>query len=177
MKKFLRSLSTILVIIIGIPLALLFLIGYLLFIPFDVIRYHGMPYYRDHKKKYHLFITSTDIVKFYNRAVTEKLPVQYFEHEDFEYFVKDDQVLLCGWSYEGFEQVDNQWFFLLEGECNARMPMTEALENDRELLPPEHRKLDTKFLIFYNDVTDAEQFELAKTCPYFHCVFSPDEDE
>lgn len=175
MKKILRAPLNIICIIIGILFALVFGIGYLLFVPFDFIRYHRMPYYRDSKKKYHFFITSTDIVKFYNRIVKEKLPIQYFDCNDFEYFVKEGQVLFCGWSYEGFEQADGDWFFVLDGECNTTMPMAEVLESEKELLPPEHRDLNAKFLIFYNDVTDAEQFELAKTCPYFHCVFSPDE--
>ena len=93
------------------------------------------------------------------------------KNNDFEYFVKDDQVFLCGWGYDGFEQVDDEWYFVLDGECNTKMSMKETLENEIELLKPEHRNLPVKFLIFYNDITDAEKFELAKECPYFHCVF------
>jgi hypothetical protein len=54
--------------------------------------------------------------------------------------------------------------------------MKETLENEVDLLKPEHRCLPAKFLIFYDDVTDAEKFERAKACPYFHCIFSGDED-
>ena len=56
------------------------------------------------------------------------------------------------------------------------MTMKEILENDVDLLKPEHKCLPAKFLVFYNDITDAEKFEQAKECPYFHCVFSVDED-
>ena len=93
-----------------------------------------------------------------------------------EYFVKDGQVLLCGWGYEGFEQVDGEWFFILDGECDTKMPMEETIGNEKNLLKTEHKCLPAKFLIFYNDITDAEKFEQAKECPYFHCVFSVDED-
>jgi hypothetical protein len=47
-------------------------------------------------------------------------------------------VLLCGWGYDGFEQVDGEWFFVLDGECNTKMTMKETLENEADLLKPEH---------------------------------------
>ena len=176
MKKFLSILGTGLGIIIGVPITLVVCVGYLLFVPFDIIRYHRMPYYKDFKIKYQFFITSGDVVKIYNRIVREQLPIEYIKNNDFEYFVKDGQVLLCGWGYDGFEQVDGEWFFVLDGECNTKMTMKETLENDADLLKPEHKCLPAKFLVFYNDITDAEKFEQAKECPYFHCVFSVDED-
>ena len=176
MKKILSILGTGLGIIIGVPITLVVCIGYLLFVPFDIIRYHRMPYYKDLKNKYQFFITSRDVVKIYNRIVREQLPIEYIKNNDFEYFVKDGQVLLCGWGYDGFEQVDGEWFFVLDSECNTKMTMTETLDNEKDLLKSEHKCLPAKFLIFYNDITDAEKFEQAKECPYFHCVFSVDED-
>ena len=86
-----------------------------------------MPYYKDFKIKYQFFITSRDVVKIYNRIVREQLPIEYIKNNDFEYFVKDGQVLLCGWSYDGFEQVDGEWFFVLDCECNTKMTMKETL--------------------------------------------------
>ena len=159
-----------------VPLFLIACIGYLLFVPFDIIRYHSMPYYKDFRNKYQFFITSRDIVKIYNRIVREKLPIEYIKNNDFEYFIKDNQVLLCGWGYDGFEQVNGEWFFVLDGECNTKMSMEEAIGNEKDLLKPEHMCLPAKFLIFYNDITEAGKFEQAKRCPYFHCVFSVDED-
>ena len=176
MKKFLNFLGIGLGIIIGVPILLVVCIGYLLFVPFDIIRYHRMPYYKDLGIKYQFFITSKDIVQIYNRIVRDQLPIEYVKYNDFEYFVKDGQVLLCGWGYDGFEQVDGEWLFVLDGEGNAKMTMKETLENETGLLKPEHRCLPAKFLILYNDITDAEKFEQAKECPYFHCVFSVDED-
>ena len=115
-------------------------------------------------------------MKIYNRTAKEQLPIEYIKNNDFEYFVKDGQVLLCGWGYEGFEQVDGEWFFILDSECDTKMPMEETIGNEKNLLKTEHKCLPAKFLIFYNDITDAEKFEQAKECPYFHCVFSVDED-
>ena len=175
-KKILNVLGIGLGIIIGLPILLVVCIGYLLFVPFDIIRYHRMPYYKDFKNKYQFFITSRDVVKIYNRIVREQLPIEYIKNKNFEYFVKDGQVLLCGWGYEGFEQVDGEWIFVFDGECNTKMTMKETLKNEADLLKPEHKCLPAKFLVFYNDITDAEKFEQAKECPYFHCVFSVDED-
>jgi len=176
MKKILSTLGTWLGIIIGIPILLIACVGYLLFVPFDVIRYHRMPYYKDFKNKYHFFITSRDVVKIYNRIIREQLPIEYIKNNDFEYFVKDGQVLLCDWGYDGFEQINDEWFFVFDGECNTKMAMQETLENEKDLLKPEHRGLPAKFLIFYKDITDAEIFEQAKECPYFHCVLPENED-
>ena len=74
-----------------------------------------------------------------------------------------------------FEQENGEWFFVLDTENDTKMAMQEALDADRELLKPEHRGYPAKFLIFYSDITDADDFELAKQCPYLHCVFSEEE--
>ena len=175
MKKIFKSIGMGLFTVIGILIFIMASIVYLLFVPFDIIRYHRMPYYKDFKIKYHFFITSRDAVKMYNRIVQENLPMEYIRNNDIEYFIKDGQVLLCEWGNEGFEQEDGEWFFLLEDECNPKMSMQEALDAERELLKPEHRCYPAKFLIFYSDISDGEDFELAKQCPYFHCVFSEEE--
>ena len=176
MKKILNVVGIVLGIIVAVPITMVVCIGYLFFVPFDIIRYHRMPYYKDFKNKYRFFITSRDVVKIYNRIAKEQLPIEYIKNNDFEYFVKDGQVLLCGWSYEGFEQVDGECFFIFDSECDTKMPMEETIGNYKDLLKTEHKCLPAKFLIFYKDITDAKKFEQAKECPYFHCVFSADED-
>ena len=174
-KKILRVLGIGIGIVIANPILLIVCIGYLCFVPFDILRYHQMPYYKDFRIKYQFFITSSDIVKIYNYIVRARLPIKYFINDGFEYFLKDGQVLLCGWSDVGFEQVDDAWYFVFEGECKTSMPMKEVMENELERLSPEHKCLPAKFLIFYNDITDAEKWEQAKNCPYFYCAFSVDE--
>ena len=176
MKKVLSSLGTGASIIIGVPIILVVCIGLLLFIPFDILRYHRMPYYKDIKKKYRLLITSSGIVQLYNRIVLEKLPIEYINYNDYEYFIQNGQVFLCGWSNENYKQIDDEWFFILDNECNTtKITMEEAISDEKELLKLDHKCLPAKFLIFYSDITDAEKFEQAKECPYFHCVFSAEE--
>lgn len=175
MKEFLCKLGMYALFILCVPILLIAIIVYLLFVPFDIVRYRRMPYYKDFRIKYQFFITSWDIVLFYNRIIKEQLPIVYIKNNDFEYFVKDGQVLLCGWRNEKIEKIDNDWFFVFEGKCNINMSMKEVLEDEINLLKPEHKELPAKFLIFYNDITDAEKFEKAKECPYFYCIFSADE--
>lgn len=178
MKKILSILGTGLGIIIAVPIILIVCVGYLLFLPFDIIRYHKMPYYKDFKKKYEFFITAKDVVQIYNRIVKEQLPIEYVKNNDFEYFVKDNQVLLCDWGNEDFELIDSEWVFNLDddsGDTTTKV-MEEALTEEKALLKPEHQNLPAKFLLFYNDITDAEEFEKAKECPYFYCIFSVDEE-
>lgn len=174
MKKILEIIGAGIIITICVPIALLVGIGYLLFVPFDIIRYRRMPYYKDFKTKYSFFITTSEIVRIYNRIVREQLPIEYVKKDDFEYFVKDGQVLLCGWGYDGFEQADGEWFFVLDEECPTKMKMKETLENEKELLKPEHKSLPAKFLLFYNDIEDEEKIKQARECPYFCGVSSLD---
>ena len=176
MKKIISMLGTGLGLIVGVPILLVACILYLLYVPFDMIRYHKMPYYQNLKHKYEFFLTSSDVVKLYNRIAREQLPIEYFENEDFEYFVKGGQVLVCGWGYDGFEEINGEWFFLLDGECNTKMTMKETLENEADLFKPEHKCLPAKFLIFYENMEDAEEIEQAKNCPYFYCVPSINAD-
>lgn len=172
----LQILRVIAAIIIGIPAVLIFCVGYLLYLPFDIFRYHKMPYYQDLGIRYKLFLTSTDQVRPYNRIVRERLPITYFVRDGLEYFVKDDQVLICGWGCESFEQEGDQWYCVVDGEDTTRMPIKEILANELERVKPEHKSLNGKILIFYSDVTDAEEFEEMKSCPYFYCVASADDE-
>ena len=172
MKKLLRIMGTGLAVVVGIPLFLLACIGYLLFVPFDILRYHRMPYYRNLKVRYRCFITSSEVVRLYNRMVNEDLPIAYVREQDIEYFIRDGLVLLCGWGENDFVQVNGEWQFVLDGDGGASME--EILQGERAMLKPEHRDLPAKFLIFYGNITDEEKYEQAKACPYFYCVFSSD---
>ena len=169
MKKLLRIMGTGLVIVVGIPLLLLACIGYLLFVPFDIFRYHHMPYYRDLRVRYRCFITSSDVVQLYNRMVNEHLPITYMREQDFEYFIRDGLVLLCGWGEDDFVQADGEWQFVLDGDDGVSME--ETLQGERAMLKPEHRDLPAKFLIFYGEITDAEKYEHAKARSYFVAFF------
>ena len=80
MKEFLYKLGMYTLFVLCVPILLIACIGYLLFVPFDIVRYHKMPYYRDFKNKYQFFITSRDVVKIYNRIVREQLPIEYIKN-------------------------------------------------------------------------------------------------
>jgi len=177
MKEFLYKIGLYILFILCTPILVLALIGYyLFFVPFEIISYHKMPYYKDLGIKYSSFITTSEAVKTYNRIVREQLPFEYVKNNDFEYFVKDGQVLLCTWIKEDFEQTNGEWFFVFSGKYKTQISMSETIEDEINLLKPEHKCLPVKFLIFCNDINDAEKLEQAKECPYFHCVFSMDED-
>ncbi|MBR4116697.1 MAG: hypothetical protein IKK65_01260 [Clostridia bacterium] len=178
MKNFFSALASVFGFIIFIPIILLICIGYLLYLPFDIIQYHKMPYYKDFKVKYSFLITARDKVKLYNRIVKEKLPIEHVKYNDFEYFLKDNQVLLCDWTNEDFDLVNNEWVFHLDDDHGDTYTKTmeDALAEEREILNPEHKHLPIKFLFFYSDITDAEKFEKAKECPYFYPIFSVEED-
>ncbi len=185
MDKFKKTAEKVLTYIAVIPILLLLLIGlvlYLLFVPFDILRYHRMPYYKKTKKKYKFFITSKDIVLLYNKIKQKNLPIEYFCNNECEYFIKDNVVLLPGWYYDSIEEKDGKWCFLFDydsesEEKNATIPtpMKHVLTEEFASIREEHKCLPGKFLVFYNDITDAQKFELFKKCPFFHAVNSIDD--
>ncbi|MGM9643696.1 MAG: hypothetical protein ACI3X1_01275 [Eubacteriales bacterium] len=161
-------------VILLIPMTL----GYFLYVPFDIIRYHRMPYYKDTKEKYRFFITSRSVVKAYNRIKKNDLSISYVENENFEYFMKDGTVLLCDWieSAEIFEDNDGEWIYsdAADGEY-AGLYLKDILEKERKNLKKEHQKLPIKILVFYEEITDAERWENLKVCPFFACFFDAEE--
>lgn len=170
LKNLLEKISLIIGIIIGLPILLIACIGYLFYVPFDIIRYHKMPYYKDLRKKYVFLITSRDTVKFYNYITNENLPIEYFINEDYEYFVKDEEVLLCGWSKEEFEKEGEEWSCIYAGNDKDRsMSTQEIIELDRVMLRPEHKDLPVKILVLCNK-KELEKLEQMKECPYFYVV-------
>ncbi len=184
MNIFKNTLKKILMYIGIIPIIIVLLIGfvlYLLFVPFDIFRYHRMPYYKDTKKKYHFFITSKDIVLLYNKIKERNLSVVYYSHNDFEYFIKDNIVLLPGWCYDSFEETDGEWYFLFDYDSESKeknivpTPMKDVLAEEMACIKEEHKGLPAKFLVFYNDITDAQKFELFKKCPFFNAANSIDD--
>lgn len=168
MKKFLGNILLAIGIVIGVPILLIVSIGYLFYVPFDIVRYHKMPYYIDLKRKYEFFITSSEAVKVYNHITREKLPMKYFKNEDFEYFVKDEEALICGWSHCDFERKNDEWYFFFDGDEDRAMSTNEIIELDSEQLLPEHQGLPVKILMICEE-GDAERMEKIKECPRFHC--------
>lgn len=178
MKNFLSSFVAIVALILFLPIICIMCICYLLFVPFDIIRYHRMPYYKDLKIKYRFFITSSDIVKMYNYIVQRNLQIEYVRHNDYEYFIKDGVALLCGWSHDAFDEADGEWYWYLydeDGDGESRESVEDALNTDKVLLKPEHQSLHAKYLMFYEGIPDSEIFEKAMQCPSFYCVSSMDE--
>lgn len=178
MMKILEKILTCVVMLFFVILLIPMTLGYFLFVPFDIFRYHQMPYYKDTKEKYRFFTTSRSVVKAYNHIKKNNLPISYVENENFEYFIKDGTVLLCDWidSTEIFEEKDGEWLYsdAAEGEY-AGLYLKDILEEERKFLKEEHQKIPIKILVFYGDVTDAERWEKLKACPYFACFFDAEE--
>ncbi len=172
-KRIGSFLVIVLIIILLIPLALL----YLLFVPFDIIRYYQMPYYKDLKIKYHFFITSKGIVKLYNRIKKNNINVSFYRNGEFEYFIKDDTVLLYDWSHANFEKENGDWY-LVEEHTDSEyegLLLKDILEEERKNLKFEHQKIPIKILVFYSDVTDADRWKELQSSFCFACYFNLDD--
>ena len=170
--KIIKKILTFVIMLFFVILLIPMMIGYFLYVPFDIIRYHRMPYYKDTKEKYRFFITSRSLVKVYNLIKKNNLSISYVENENFEYFIKDGTVLLCDWieSAEIFDEKDGEWVYsdASEGEY-AGLFLKDILEEERKNLKKEHQKFPIRILVFCGEVTDAERWEKLKPCPYFAC--------
>ncbi len=173
--KTLKKIGTVLLVV---PVCIILLVGsvlYLLCVPFDYIKFKRSAYHKKLGKKYSLFLTSSSAYKIYEAAHKQGSSLEYQENGEFKYFVKDGKVFLTDWALDSFEYVDGEWFFKLENEGEEeydeprRQPIKELLGEEIADLKDEHRSLPTYFLMLYSDITDAERFEEAKSCPYFAC--------
>lgn len=172
MKEFIKIYLSIILIIILFPIIILSFLLYFLYVPFDIIRYHKTPYYKDLKKKYKIFATNYVIIKTYNKIKENKLDIQYHYNDNFEYFVKDNETLMCGWSELEINEIDGEWYFGCddESDTDSHISVSEALECDEVHLKPEHKNMDKKHLIVYDNSYDSELLNKAKKCPYFKCI-------
>ncbi len=176
LNKTKNILKKIAIYIVAIPVVILLLIGivlYLLTVPFDIIRYHRMPYCKDTGRKYRLFLTSSDSVLFYNRSKKEGLSIEYHFDSEIEYFILDNMILLPGWE-SSFEEKGGEWYFLLGdgADCeneDGTLPtlMKDILSEELLKVRQEHRDLPAKFLA-YSFLTDEKERERLKYCPYFY---------
>ncbi len=191
MKKFFVKLGKGICMIIILPITLLMGLIFLLYLLFEIIRYFMSPYYKNTRNKYSPMSMQSDVVRLYNynaKRNSNESRLVYFCNDAYEYFLKydyvlkcdltlDELVLLCGYSCDCFKQIDGEWYFVEEdGEGNkSAVSMAETLQDCRKKLKDKHRELDVKFLLNYEDITDADRFELAKTCQYFYCITSYDD--
>ncbi len=160
----------ILILIILLPLLLVIGALYLVYIPFDIINYHRMAYYRDNKDKYSIFITARDTVKVYNQISKKNLPWTYVRNDSIEYFIKEGNVILTDWSSTDLDY-DTEWYFDLQESGDAsRFSVEEAISQDMLLVNNEDKEKPAKILLIETNSSGNYDFEKAKECPYFYCV-------
>ncbi len=162
-------------LIILMPLIIVYLI---IHFTVESIRYRKTPYYKKFKKKYMTLVTSTDAVKLYNRMVTENLPMEHFVSGDYEYFVKDGVVLICGWTYTEVETADGEWIFNVEYESEdyKKLIVKDVIDEETANLKDEHKLLPVKIINAYGE-SDEAKTERLKECPYLYPVRSIEEFE
>ena len=95
MKKILKSI----IVILLFPLLLLFLIGILLYFPFDLLKYKKTLYYKDTKEKYTFLCGSTSYIRIYETIKKNSLPISFYRDTEVEataygYFVYMDILIV-----------------------------------------------------------------------------------
>ncbi len=188
LKNILNNIFASLLVGVCVIFAIPLLIIYGLYLPIALIRYYRSPYYKDQKKKFTVAFALSDVIRLYNRIKKENLPITYAANGDFEYFIKDDTVLLLEWPFEYFDEIDGEWRFYCDGTDDPDMSdksenpaeikdtepedetvaMEDILAESREKLKEEHRDLPIRFVCLDGGNHD-EGFEKALQCPYMAC--------
>ncbi len=164
--KVLKGIWDIIVSILSL-LAMPFLgIFYLFYMPFEAAKYHKTQYYRDIGRKYSPAITDDPVVKIYDYAKKNGLPLELFSNGNYEYFVAGDTVLHCGWEYSKIEEIYGSWYFIFE---NAKVSMDDKARDVLMQVREEHRDMYVKFAYLWDSYKEESAKELQK-CYYFYSV-------
>ena len=107
MKKILSKIGEFFGTVLAWVLALIFGLCVVLYLPIDYIKYKRSYYYKDKRKKYHLFAGSGMHFEIYNLICKHNLPIKYIKNPENEnldcgWFVFDDTLLIvddCGFEY------------------------------------------------------------------------------
>lgn len=154
-------------LIIGPPAIVLTILFSAVAIPVDIIHYHITRYYKEQRHKYKFGRGFSLEVKLYDYIARKKLPIEYFDNEGYEYFVKDGVVLLTSFINEEPEEDYDKWYYIEGYEPGTVYEVQEIIESEREYLYPEHSSLPVKLLYFCDD---EEKYGEAKDYPYFYCL-------
>ncbi len=79
MKKVLNAIGSFFGTLIGLVIMLLVGIGFLIYLPFDYIKYKCSLYYKHEHKKYTLFAGLSVYFKIYNIILKNDLPIKYYK--------------------------------------------------------------------------------------------------
>lgn len=154
-------------LIIGPPVIVLTILFCAVAIPVDIIHYHTTRYYKEQKHKYKFGRGFSREVKLYDYIARKKLPVEYFDNDGYEYFVKDGVVLLTSFINEELDEDYDKWYYIQDEDPCLMYEVPEIIESEHEYLYPQHGSLPAKLLYFCDD---EEEHRKAKDYPYFCCL-------
>ena len=116
MKGVLRTIGKFFSTFFGLVVALFVGIGFLLYLPFDYVKYKVSPYYKTFRKKYKLYSGMSSHFDIYNVVLEHQLPIEYIENPtcdrlSYGWFVCDKTLLIpsaVSWEYR---QETEEWFY------------------------------------------------------------------
>ena len=136
MKKVLSKIGTFFATLFGILLVLIVVIGFVLLLPFDYIKYKHSFFYKIENKKYRFFAGSGFYFEFYNEIAKNNLPIKYM-------FNPKNDALECGWfvfdktllipdTMLEYHSDDEKWFCSEYdgGHDVASIPLDEYLQQE-----------------------------------------------
>lgn len=128
MKRVAITIGKCALFVVFVPLLLLVLIFFLLYLPFDCIRYKRSRYYKDLRIKYRFLEGLSKEVALYNVIKEHDLPIEHIRYEDIDYFRYRDTLILYYLS-PVFDGGQNIWTVEIEDEyVSIEQEMAEELE-------------------------------------------------
>lgn len=118
------------VLILISPMLVLLLLGCLIYLPFDFIKYRRSRLYRDLRTPYFLFYGIAPCVKLYEMIHQNDLPIEFVPEPDgpFGYFLFRDIVILYGFCSLLFDSKQGLWTAEIDDEwIPLERPMTDSI--------------------------------------------------
>ena len=123
MKRTSSKIFDYLMCIIFIPILILVVIGFILYLPFDYIKYKYSRFYKDYKEKYTMFSGMSQYFEMYNAVKESGLPIEYIRNKNVDnaygYFVYEKTLLIFD-------------YCLFYDEYYQKWAVVESNEEDRE---------------------------------------------
>lgn len=134
MKKAIKSFSLTILVIVGV---VIFVIGLMILLPFDYLKYKRSAYYKKERKKYGLFAASSWHFEMYNEIIKYDLPIRFVANpedpslECGRFVFEDTLILPDVFSFE-FDSQSDTWRYCSEDEDERReiLSLDEYLENE-----------------------------------------------
>ncbi|MCM1365558.1 MAG: hypothetical protein NC122_10705 [Faecalibacterium sp.] len=134
MLKTETKIKDIFITIMLIPIAVVFCIFLLFYLPIDFLKYINSSYYKNTKEKYYCFAVNDLNVKIYNIITENHLPIEFHRNDNYKkcaygYFIYNDILIVNDFSFE-YDNENNEWLYIQDDDGDYEYSFLSEKEID-----------------------------------------------